>query len=55
MLEYMGAWDWYNSQVRRAQGRILTKKGKQVDRRGATMHVLDEMQNTSINIEGEGW
>ncbi|KAL2846621.1 hypothetical protein BJY01DRAFT_234522 [Aspergillus pseudoustus] len=49
MLEYMGAWEWYDGQVRRAQGKILTKKGKQVDRRGATMHVLDEMQNTPTN------
>ncbi|KAL4933516.1 uncharacterized protein BDV17DRAFT_111257 [Aspergillus undulatus] len=54
MLEYMGAWEWYNGQVRRAQEKILTKKGKQVDRRGATMHVLDEMQNTPTNVEGEG-
>ncbi|CEL07121.1 uncharacterized protein CDV56_101378 [Aspergillus thermomutatus] len=54
MLEYMGAWEWYDGQVRRAQGKILTKKGKQVDRRGATMHVLDEMQNTPTNVDGEG-
>ena len=47
MLEYMGAWEWYDSQVRSLQesGRILTKKGKPVGRRGAATHVLNEMQS----------
>ena len=47
MLEYMGAWEWYDSQVRSLQesGRIFTKKGKPVGRKGAATHVLNEMQS----------
>ncbi|KAL4869551.1 hypothetical protein BDV12DRAFT_196177 [Aspergillus spectabilis] len=54
MLEYMGAWEWYDAQVRLAQRKISTRKGRQVDRRGAAIHVLDEMQNTQMNVEGQG-
>ncbi|RAL06642.1 uncharacterized protein BO97DRAFT_309607, partial [Aspergillus homomorphus CBS 101889] len=38
MLEYMGAWEWYDGQIRIAQNTVFTKKGKRVDRRGAATH-----------------
>lgn len=56
MLEYMGAWEWYDGQVRLAQRTISTKKGQPVDRRGAAIHVLNEMQTTRGSVEGrERW
>lgn len=47
MLEYMGVWEWYDSQVRSLQesGRIFTKKGKPAGRRVAATHVLNKMQS----------
>ncbi|KAA8652085.1 uncharacterized protein ATNIH1004_000989 [Aspergillus tanneri] len=54
MLEYMGAWQWYDNQVRLAQATILTKKHKPVERRGAAIHVLDKMQEGPIQVEGSG-
>ncbi|CEL01164.1 hypothetical protein ASPCAL00753 [Aspergillus calidoustus] len=54
MLEYMGAWEWYDGQVRLAQRTISTKKGQPVDRRGAAIHVLNEMQTTRGSVEGRG-
>lgn len=44
MLEYIGAWEWYDAQVKLTQSTIRTKKNKPVDRRGAAIHVLDGMQ-----------
>ncbi|KAL2802112.1 hypothetical protein BJX63DRAFT_438187 [Aspergillus granulosus] len=54
MLEYIGAWEWYDGQVRLAQKTISSKKGQLVDRRGAAIHVLDEMQTTRRSVEGQG-
>ena len=31
MLEYMGAWEWYNNQIKLAQATICTKKNKPVN------------------------
>jgi len=47
MLEYMGVWEWYDSQVRSLQesGRILTKRGKPAGRKVAATHVLNKMQS----------
>jgi len=46
MLEYMGVWEWYDSQVRSLQesGRIFSKE-KPVGRKGAATDVLNEMQS----------
>jgi hypothetical protein len=54
MLEYMGAWEWYDGQVQLAQRTISTKKGQPVDRRGAAIHVLNEMQTTRRSVEDQG-
>lgn len=54
MLEYMGAWEWYNSQIELAQATICTKKNKPVDRRGAAIHVLNRMQNMQMDATGQG-
>lgn len=54
MLEYMGAWEWYNSQIKLAQATICTKKNKPVDRRGAAIHVLNQMQKMQIDATGQG-
>jgi len=43
MLEYMGAWEWYNKQIELSLTSIRTKKNKPVGRRGAATHVLTEM------------
>lgn len=43
MVEYIGAWEWYDEQVNLAKTTIHTKKGKLVDRRGAATHVLKAM------------
>lgn len=47
MLEYMGVWEWYDSQVRSLQesGRIFTKKGKPAGRKVGATHVLNKMQS----------
>jgi hypothetical protein len=44
MLEYMGAWEWYDRQVKLSQATVRTKKNKSVNRRGAIIHVLNRMQ-----------
>ena len=43
MLEYMGASEWYNSEIERVQPTLCTKKKQPVDRKGAAMHVLNTM------------
>lgn len=47
MLEYIGVWEWYDSQVRSLQesGRIFTKKGKPAGRKVAVTNVLNKMQS----------
>lgn len=51
MLEYMGAWEWYDGQIKLAQNTVFTKKGKLVDRRGAATHVLDGIEKFEESIE----
>jgi hypothetical protein len=52
MLEYIGAWEWYNEQVEHSQATVRTKKNKLVDRRGAATHVLNTMQERWISSVG---
>lgn len=52
MLEYMGAWEWYDGQVKIAQASVFTKKGKPVERRGAATQVLDSIQKRWIGSVG---
>jgi hypothetical protein len=56
MLEYMGAWEWYDSQIRLLQesGTIHTKKNKPVSRKGAASHVLNEIQRSGKCIKSLG-
>jgi len=51
MLEYIGAWEWYDGQVKLARATVRTKKNKLVDRRGALIHVLDRMQGLQAKTE----
>jgi hypothetical protein len=54
MLEYMGAWEWYEGQIEKSQATIRTKKNTPVDRRGAAMHVLNRMQDIRTDTEPPG-
>jgi hypothetical protein len=54
MLEYMGAWEWYDSQIKLAQSTIRTKKNKPVDHRGAAIHVLNNMQGLQTDAARRG-
>lgn len=54
MLEYMGAWKWYDRQVKLSQATVRTKKNKPVDRRGAAIHVLNRMQGLQTRTEQPG-
>lgn len=45
MLEYMGASAWYEDQIDLAQEMIRTKKNQPVDRKGATIYVLNRIQS----------
>jgi hypothetical protein len=54
MLEYMGAWEWYDGQVKLAQVTVRTKKDKPVGRRGAAIHVLNRMQVLQTRTEQPG-
>ena len=56
LLEYMGAWEWYDRQVKLSEGTIRTKRNALVNRRGAAIHVLNELQNTQKmkSIKGVG-
>jgi len=56
MLEYMGAWEWYDSQVRlvQASSKVLTKKGKPVDHKGAATYLLDKIQRSRKYIKSLG-
>ncbi len=56
MLEYIGAWEWYDSQVRlvQASGKVLTKKGKPVDHKGTATHLLDKIQRSRKYIKSLG-
>lgn len=54
MLEYMGAWEWYDSQTSLSQRTVCTKKGKPVDRKGAAIHVLNRMQSIRLDTTAQG-
>ena len=56
MLEYMGAWEWYDSQVRlvQASGKVLTKRGKPVDHKGVATYLLDKIQRSGKYIKSLG-
>ena len=54
LLEYMGAWEWYDRQVKLSEGIIYTKKKKLVERRGAATHVLNELHEKMKSIKGVG-
>jgi hypothetical protein len=49
MLEYIGAWEWYDKQIEVSQKMIRTKKKKPVDRKGAATHVLNQMQSVQLS------
>ncbi|CRG92861.1 hypothetical protein PISL3812_09934 [Talaromyces islandicus] len=44
MVEYMGAWAWFDEQCQHAKATVYTKKGRLVDRRGGASYVLDMLQ-----------
>ncbi|KAL2783537.1 hypothetical protein BJX66DRAFT_121593 [Aspergillus keveii] len=54
MLEYMGAWQWYDSQVEHAKGTTQTKKKKQVGRRGAAIAVMNRIQEGAAHCADNG-
>jgi hypothetical protein len=54
MLEYMGAWQWYNSQVEHAKGITQTKKKKQVGRQGAAITVINRIQEGAAHYADNG-
>lgn len=62
LLGYMGASEWYESQVNLSQAILRTKKNGPVKRRGAATHVMNELQgkwikgvgNLSLGREGDG-
>ncbi|KAJ6008526.1 hypothetical protein N7540_012502 [Penicillium herquei] len=43
MLEYMGAWEWYQNQIQLAKANRLNKRGDAVNRRGATIGLLQKL------------
>jgi hypothetical protein len=54
MLEYMGAWEWYEGQIEQSQATIRTKKNTPVNRRGAAIYVLNRMQGIRTDTEPPG-
>ena len=56
MLECIGVWEWYDSQVRlvQASGKVLTKKGKPVDYKGVATYLLDKIQRSGKYIKSLG-
>jgi len=52
MLEYMGAWEWYDCQVKLAEGVVHTRGNKPVVRRGAAIRVMDRIQGKSVGGVG---
>lgn len=54
MLEYIGAWEWYDKQIELSQMTIRTKKNKAADRRGAAIHVLNKMQSMPLGSGPRG-
>jgi hypothetical protein len=54
MLEYMGAWAWYDRQIELAKTKVHTRRKKLVSHRGAAMHVLNKLQALEFESESEG-
>jgi hypothetical protein len=54
ILDYLGAWEWYDRQVELSQTTVRTKNNKPVSRRGAAIHVLNELQGQQTNTELPG-
>ncbi|KAA8641576.1 hypothetical protein EYZ11_010166 [Aspergillus tanneri] len=54
MLEYMGAWEWYDAQVRSMQNAQATAQGQPAGRRGAAIKVLDRITPRGKWISGIG-
>jgi hypothetical protein len=54
MVEYMGAWEWFDEQCKHAEATVYTKKGKLVERRGAASHVLDMVQCQQPDVIAPG-
>ncbi|KAE8396945.1 hypothetical protein BDV37DRAFT_289843 [Aspergillus pseudonomiae] len=52
MLEYIGAWEWYNTQLELAKKTLRTKKNKSVGERGAALHVMNQIQDRWISGVG---
>jgi hypothetical protein len=54
MVEYMGAWEWFDEQCKHAEATVYTKKGKLVERRGAASYVLDMVQCQQTDVTPRG-
>src|SRR5271170_6221823 len=54
MLEYIGAWEWYDRQIKLSQATVRTKRNKLVEHKGASIHVLNKMQDLQIRTEQTG-
>ena len=54
LIEYIGAWEWYEKQVNLATTTIRTKNGKLVDRKGAATHVLNTLRSTQREAATRG-
>lgn len=46
MLEYMGAWEWYDRQVELSQSSVRTGRNKLVSRRSAASYALNKLQSS---------
>ena len=52
MLGYMGTWEWYDCQVKLAEGVVYTQRNGPVDRRGAAIHVMNKIQGKLVRGVG---
>ena len=56
MLEYIGAWNWYNGQIQLAKTMLKTAKGKPVGHKTAAGQVLNDIGKTyEMSISKVGW
>ena len=54
LLGYMGAWEWFDRQVKLAEMTVYTKKNTLVSRNTAASYVLNKIQEPSKSIRGLG-
>ena len=54
ILECIGAWEWYEGQIKLARATVRTKKNKPVNHRGAAIHVLNKLQGFQTGPEQPG-